>query len=222
MTLLFYECREAHQIYPWLLGLAIPIATVDVIRHNSESFNRFYVRYLGALMRETEVHDKYNGVIFYLLGTWIVLRFFPKDIAVMGLLLLSWCDTAASTFGRLYGRYTPRIRKGKSLAGSLAAATVGFCTCLYFYYFFVSSRGGIEPVFMFQGRLKLPPQLDRIGFWDVPHCELTGWPAYVVFSAVVGLIASFSEAVDLFDIDDNLTIPVLSAIGIWAFLRVFG
>lgn len=46
-------------------------------------------RYLGALMRETE-YDGWNGVIWYLLGAWIVLWFFPKDVGVMGVLLLSW------------------------------------------------------------------------------------------------------------------------------------
>lgn len=83
-------------------------------------------------MRESEVHG-YNGTIYYLLGTWIVMRFFPKDIAVMSIMLLSWCDTAASTFGRLWGRYTPRIRKGKSLAGSIAAMLVGVVTAAWFW-----------------------------------------------------------------------------------------
>jgi diacylglycerol kinase (CTP) len=37
-----------------------------------------------------------------------------------------------------------------------------------------------------------------------------------------GLVASASEVVDLFGWDDNLTIPALSGLGIWGFLKVFG
>jgi len=37
-----------------------------------------------------------------------------------------------------------------------------------------------------------------------------------------GFVASASEVVDIFGWDDNLTIPVLSGIGMWGFLKVFG
>src|SRR4051794_29038897 len=90
-----------------VLGYAlIPIASADILRFISPSFNWLYIRVLGALMRESE-YSGWNGVIWYLVGTWAVLTIFPKDIAPLSILLLSWCDTAASTFGRLYGRYTP-------------------------------------------------------------------------------------------------------------------
>ena len=48
-----------------------------------------------------------------------------QDIAIVSILLLSWSDTAASTFGRLYGRYGPMLRPGKSLIVSLAAMLTG-------------------------------------------------------------------------------------------------
>jgi diacylglycerol kinase (CTP) len=108
LTLWFYVSGvQSSAITPWLMGALIPIATTDHLRHTYPSLNRLYVRLMGAFMRETE-YDGWNGVIWYLLGAWIVLGFFPKDVGVMGVLLLSWCDTAASTFGRAYGRYTPR------------------------------------------------------------------------------------------------------------------
>ena len=141
-------------IHPWLLGALVPIATTDYLRHMFPPFNRFYIRVLGALMRESEV-DGWNGVIWYLLGAWTALRFLPKDVGVMSVLLLSWCDTAASTIGRLYGRYTPRIRRGKSLAGSAAAAVVGALTAGLFWGWVVPRYGWNED-FMFNGTLRLP------------------------------------------------------------------
>ena len=174
-------------------------------------------------MRESEVNDAYNGVIWYLLGTWVVLRFLPKDVGVMGVLLLSWCDTAASTFGRLYGRYTPRIRKGKSFAGSAAAAVVGFFTAVLWYGLVVPNYWGYDDDFMYQGSLRLPQVVtNAIGWKGEGEPTITGWIALGTMSVVTGLIASASEFVDVWGIDDNLTIPIVSGVGLWGFLKIFG
>lgn len=177
-------------------------------------------------MRESEV-DGWNGVIWYLLGAWIVLRWFPKDIGVVSVLLLSWCDTAASTFGRLWGRYTPRIRRGKSLAGSLAALVVGVGTAVLFWGAvvpFLGEPNGYdtgENTLMFQNRLTLPPQIRGFLGWTAEQASITGGLALGAMSMVAGFIASASEAIDLFGWDDNLTIPVLCGVGLWGFLKVF-
>lgn len=218
-------------ITPLLISALVPISAIDVVRHRSERLNRAYVRVVGALMRETEV-TSYNGVIWYLLGAYIVLRFFPKDIGVMGVLLLSWCDTAASTFGRLYGRYTPRLRRGKSLAGTLAAWVTGVITAALFWGVIVPRVGSFpdDPpdAFMFQGRLNLfPDGLRRLlGYASdstaTAATTISGGLALGVMSVVSGIVAAGSELIDLFGWDDNLTIPVLSGIGLWGFLKIFG
>ncbi|KAJ5266909.1 hypothetical protein N7478_009717 [Penicillium angulare] len=227
---LYSQGVQKTQITPVLLTALVPIAVTDVVRHRSEKFNKFYTRCLGALMRETEVTG-YNGVIWYLLGAYIVLRFFPKDVGVMGVLLLSWCDTAASTFGRLWGRYTPRLRQGKSLAGTMAAWFVGVATAAAFWGWFVPYMGAFpndpEGSFMFTGRLNLLPNCVRglIGWeaaTETSSSVITGPLALGAMSVVTGLIAAGSEFVDLWSWDDNFTIPVLSGLGLWGFLKVFG
>jgi diacylglycerol kinase (CTP) len=212
-------------ITPWLMTALVPIATMDYLRHRYPSLNRLYVRVMGALMRESE-YDGWNGVIWYLLGAWIVLGFFHKDVGVMGILLLSWCDTAASTVGRAYGRYTPRIRRGKSLAGSLAAFAVGVITAASFWGGLAPRTGpfvdDVDWPFMFTGTLRLPGSLrDVIGLTEA-QASITGTIALVVMSLWTGFVASASEVVDIFGWDDNLTIPVLSGLGMWGFLKIFG
>ncbi|EEP82428.1 conserved hypothetical protein [Uncinocarpus reesii 1704] len=220
------------QITPWLLTALIPIAATDFLRHRFQSVNKFYIRCLGALMRETEVSG-YNGVIWYLLGAFIVLRFFPKDVGVMGVLLLSWCDTAASTFGRLYGRYTPRIRRGKSVAGTLAACAVGVLTAAAFWGYLVPTIGYFandpDNSFMFSGTLNLIPDsvkgaLEWVGVSRAvtDKAVISGPLALGVMSLWTGVVAAGSELIDMFGWDDNLTIPVLSGVGMWGFLKVFG
>ncbi|GAB1313535.1 Diacylglycerol kinase [Madurella fahalii] len=220
---LYLSGTQTSAVCPYLMGALIPIAAVDVLRHHYAPFNRLYVKVLGALMRESEFSG-YNGVIFYLLGAWAVLYFFPKDVGVMGTLLLSWCDTAASTFGRLYGRYTPRIRRGKSLAGSLAAFIVGVGTSVYFWGWLAPTKGPFpgDENFMFTGSLGLPRVLaDAVGLAP-EKATVSGGLALGIMSVWSGFVAAASEVVDLFGWDDNLTIPVLSGLGIWGFLKFFG
>jgi diacylglycerol kinase (CTP) len=204
------------------MSALLPIAATDWLRHRYASFNRLYVRLLGALMRESE-YAGWNGVIFYLLGAWFVLFFFPKDVGVMAVLLLSWCDTAASTFGRLWGRYTPRLRRGKSLAGSLAAAITGVATSYMFYGWLTKTIGPMpgDETFMFQDSLSLPAVAANALGLTKAQATITGPLALGVMSIWAGFIASASEVVDIFGWDDNLTIPVLSGIGMWGFLKIF-
>ncbi|PHH83818.1 hypothetical protein CDD82_7 [Ophiocordyceps australis] len=216
---LYTSGTQATSVTPCLMAALVPIATTDWLRHRFAPINRLYVSLLGALMRETE-YSGWNGVIFYLAGAWIVLYFFPKDVAAVSILLLSWCDTAASTFGRLWGRYTPRLRRGKSLAGSLAAAIVGIMTCSFFYGWLVPTYGPQpgDQDFMFKGSLSLPNSVAQsVGVFG----SLTGPLALGVLSLWSGFVAAASEVVDFFGLDDNLTIPVLSGIGIWGFLKLF-
>ncbi|KAK5715879.1 Diacylglycerol kinase [Elasticomyces elasticus] len=207
-------------IHPLLLTLLIPITAVDILRFKWPRFNGIYISVLGPFMREAEAHDQFNGVISYLAGLWFTMFFCSKDVGIMSVLLLSWCDTAASTFGRAWGKFTPRIRRGKSLAGSAAAFVVGVGAAVWFWGVLApAGRGeglvgdgrGLNEGFAFQGRLVF-------GEWGV----LDGWTAVGVLAGVTGLAASVSEAVDVFGLDDNLTIPVLTGLELGAFLWAFG
>ena len=176
-------------------------------------------------MRESEV-DGWNGVISYLLGAWIVLRFVPKDVGVMSVLLLSWCDTAASTFGRLWGHRTWRVRRGKSLAGSIAALITGVITASLFWGWLAplmpASYDSGPNSFAFQGMLTLPTQVRGLLGWSEEQSSITGVVALGTMSLWAGIVASTSEAIDFFGWDDNLTIPVLCSAGLWGFLKIFG
>lgn len=206
---LYRNGTHPDDLIPPLSACLVPIASADLLRFYSPSFNALYIRVLGALMRESEVKG-WNGVVWYLVGTVAVLKFFPKDIATLSVLLLSWCDTAASTFGRLWGRYTPRIRSGKSFAGSFAAFVVGALSAGLFLGWVVPSTADRAGGVAWEGRLRLG------------SAEVTGGLAVGIMSVVTGLVASVSEMADVWGLDDNVVIPVLSAVGVWGVLKVFG
>ncbi|TQS35623.1 hypothetical protein Golomagni_03951 [Golovinomyces magnicellulatus] len=212
-------------ITPWLIRALIPITATDILRLNIESLNKIYIQILGKLMRKSE-YGCFNGVIWYLIGAWFVLTAFPKDIGLMGILLLSWCDTAASTMGRAFGKYTPSIRKGKSLAGSAAAFFIGVASAAAFWGW-LTPRSGPFPgdenfPFMFTGTLHLPATIRNKLSLTMAQASVKGLPALGIMSIWTGFVASASEAAPFFGLDDNLTIPVLSGIGMWGFLKIFG
>lgn len=48
------------------------------------------------------------------------------------------------------------------------------------------------------------------------------WMLLVVFSLLAGVVGSISELMTIQELDDNLSLPVLSAAGIWLLLKAFG
>ena len=69
-----YEPRD---VAPLLVYIFIPAFFGDVVRFAWPSVNRLWTRVMCPLMRDREKQE-WNGVIFYLLGAWTVLSFFPK------------------------------------------------------------------------------------------------------------------------------------------------
>ncbi|KAH3903117.1 probable CTP-dependent diacylglycerol kinase 1 [Saccharomycodes ludwigii] len=171
----------------------ISIFILDLIRLRVHWFNYLYCHTVGALMRKKEINS-YNGVLWYILGLIFSFSFFPKDVALISLFLLSWSDTAASTFGRKYGYLTPKLTKNKSLAGSFAAFVVGVITTATFYGYFVPHYNHVNK----PGEISWNP---RVSCLNLPSLSVLG-----------GFVAALSEGIDLFNWDDNFTIPFLSSI----------
>lgn len=194
VTLYLYTQNVDYKNVKWpLIYGFIVIGALDLLRLNWPFFNKAYCRTVGALMRQKEIHG-YNGVLWYLLGLIFSFSFFSKDVALISLFLLSWSDTAASTIGRRYGHLSPKISGNKSLAGSLAAFAVGLIVCFGFYGYFVPYYHYVNR----PGEIAWNPESSKIGLFEI--------------SWLGGLVAALSEGIDLFNWDDNFTIPFLSSI----------
>jgi diacylglycerol kinase (CTP) len=75
---------------------------------------------------------------------------------------------------------------------------------------------------MFTGTLTLPAPVRDLAGLSEAQASISGGLALAVMSLWTGFAASASEVIDVFGWDDNLTIPVLSGIGMWGFLKIFG
>lgn len=130
---------------------------------------------------------------------------FPRDIAALSIIYLSWTDPTASICGRLWGQYTPRCGN-KSLAGSTGSWITG---SLVTYFFF--------------GTWQYSHSLSTAPLYPTSYDLNTSQLPLVMLSLYGGFVAAFSEFIgDSLGLDDNLTIPVVSACMLWIPLIGFG
>lgn len=180
----------------------------------------------------------------------VSLRLFPEDIASVSIIILSWCDPCASTFGRLFGKNTPSLpsplfARRKSLAGFVAASVMGTFVAYLFWGTSIAQHGERS-----SGLSWTPGGRARFGTSLMPDEWRTGWrglsrgfastdaslgdqtralfqsqiPAIppVAMYLACGLIAGVTEALEMGGLDDNISIPILSASLIWMLLWVWG
>jgi diacylglycerol kinase (CTP) len=197
IVLFMYSSSDTIIVRNRLLYMFAIVFSAEILRFHNKKFNEMYIKVMGFMMREREKTERYNGVIFYLTGCICVLTLFPKDIAAISILILSWCDTAASFVGRRWGHYTYKFPNGKSLAGTLGAIAVGTIAAYIFWGSGLLNHDS-ENASWIEGKsgLSLP-----------------------VLIILTGIIGGVSELIDLWGLDDNLVIPLLSGIMLWILLK---
>jgi dolichol kinase len=83
--------------------------TVDLLRYFSPSFNKFFLSMLRPILREHEADSKkivFTGSTCLLFSCIVCIYFFPKEIAIMAILILTICDTTAALIGKNFGKIT--------------------------------------------------------------------------------------------------------------------
>ncbi|KAF9651016.1 hypothetical protein BDM02DRAFT_3267535 [Thelephora ganbajun] len=232
LTLYLYYSNGSPRPVVVSLGTALVavIAPADAIRLRSPRFERFYERCLGFLMRESEKKST-NGVIWYILGVVFVLVFLPLDIAVVSILILSWADTNASTFGRLWGRKTrtlPRNFLGlpfaprKSLAGFVAASLTGALTAVAFWGWFAPLVNRPEVSWTWIDGFSASSTAGDHLKQGRGSLSFGGWMGLGIIGIFAGLASGVAEALDLGSIDDNLSLPVISGTCLCGLFKLFG
>ncbi|KAL4071812.1 hypothetical protein V8B97DRAFT_2004415 [Scleroderma yunnanense] len=212
------------------LAILIPI---DILRLRYRRIERLFEKCVGIFMRDSEKKTS-NGVIWYMLGVNTVLVALPLDIAVVSVLILSWADTAASTFGRLYGSRTPRLparlpilglplAPRKSLAGFIAAAITGAVVATGFWTIVgpmrsIGSGGDASSGLSWTWERGVGSSVSDVGNANV----FGGWLGTVTIGVVVGLVTAVAEALDLGSIDDNVSLPIITGGCIWGLFKALG
>lgn len=150
-------------------------------------------------------------------------------------MILSWVDTAASVVGRLYGPLTPSLpsppfARRKSLAGFLGAFVTGTLTSSLYWSLYAgtapgpyswtgvvargngTARGSVLDYLLDHSTLQLTGQLPN------PRSTM----GLASLSVGCGLVGAIGEALDVFEWDDNMVLPILSGWGIWGMMKLLG
>lgn len=171
--------------FRFLLPITIVYGFIDWYRLRYEHLNARFCNFLPLrLILRREEKSKMTSSFYFLLGAETTLLVFSRPVTVLSLLYLSWCDPVAGIIGTHYGQRASwgKLWNGKSLIGSSAAAVMGMLITASFLL-----------VAAFEGyQIKL---LNAI-----------------IMSFLGGIIAAASELVTLENVDDNVTLPVISGI----------
>lgn len=72
-----------------------------------------------------------RGVFFYLLGIWLVVIFFPEEIAIAGIAILAFGDAVSTLVGSNFGKVRILFKPQKKIEGTLAGILAGFLGALF-------------------------------------------------------------------------------------------
>ena len=112
-----------------LLALAVLLIfmfIIEFVKYRSKFIYTFYVRYFKDMLREHE-YDKaklrINGATWVILSAIFCIIVFPKNIAITGMLMLSFADSTSALLGRLFGKkqYAPN----RSYVGTVSFFVTG-------------------------------------------------------------------------------------------------
>ena len=83
--------------------------------------------------REKDLKDfPGKGIIFYLIGVFLTLSFFPLDIAMPSILVLAFGDSVSHLFGATYGKIKHPFTDKKFLEGMIMGFIAAFIGAKFF------------------------------------------------------------------------------------------
>ncbi len=142
--------EHKRQLFHILLGVFIAaLLAYDFIDENLLLFAIILGIVISYLSRKTRIPviysllemferkkelDKFpgKGIIFYLIGVYISLLLFSKDIALASVMVLAFGDSISHLFGLHYGKIRHPLSKAKFLEGTIAGFIAGFLGALIF------------------------------------------------------------------------------------------
>ncbi|MCX7877815.1 MAG: hypothetical protein N2510_04140 [Ignavibacteria bacterium] len=135
-----YYFLDKNIILAVLLSLLVGLIVVEILKYRSEIIYSLYIKYFGSMLRGHE----YDRGKFRLNGaSWVIISFlfciilFPKLIAIVSMLILSFADSTSAIAGILFGKrkYAPNRTYLGTVVFFLTGALVVIFSPKYFYSF---------------------------------------------------------------------------------------
>lgn len=115
-----YTFLEKREMLVITFLLAFFLLLIDVLRTESKLIRNFFNKFFAVISRKNEIDGKFYGSTYFMIGTFLTILLFEKQIAIFALLVLIISDTCASLFGKAIR--SRKIYQDKTLAGFLSFA----------------------------------------------------------------------------------------------------
>ncbi|MBV6492348.1 MAG: hypothetical protein LDLANPLL_00341 [Turneriella sp.] len=162
---------------------------IEFLRFRFKYWQDLFLKVVGPMLKGKEA-EKMHGSVPYMLAICLVVGFFPREIAIVSLLFLTFGDPTAALVGGKFG--TIRFYNGKSLQGTLGGIAGAFVAG--FIFLLIISLAQVSSPYL---------------LWDTHGIRLENWITLAVGS-IVALLVEFISHEGFFD--DNLTIPLISSL----------
>jgi len=131
-----------------ILGAVLCLFLIfDIGRMRNITIRKFFEKYFDWMLRVKEKKGGFTGATWVMIASVVVIGVFPKDIAILALLFMSFGDSFAAIFGIGLGK----IKLGnKTLEGSLACLIACLIIGLFFpdINIFIKLGGAITATFI--------------------------------------------------------------------------
>lgn len=196
---LYYYGVDHRSVFWFLLLPLVAYGSWDWYRLQDPDRNKQFCATFPhpLILRKGERTHRLTSSTFYLMGVEVVLLLFSRPVMALSLLYLAWADPVAAIVGKIWQAQKRRNRlgwlnfafgNGKTLMGSIGAAMTGFLITIIFLILTVYPSS-------------LP---NTLNLWF--------WARLTLTSVAGGIIAAVAEAITIRNWDDNLTMPIASAL----------
>jgi len=125
---LFLFYNDKHFVLMILAPLSISFIFLDFLRLKTKIIAKLYNQYFSIITRDFESH-RLTGASYVFFASCIVIYFYPPNIAIPALLIMSISDSMAAIVGEKYGKI--KIFN-KTLEGSIAFFLSSICIIIFF------------------------------------------------------------------------------------------
>jgi dolichol kinase len=126
-----------------ILGTITAFVTFfDFYRLRHPHFNRRVVKDFALFIRDVDVNSL-STMTYFLVSSWLTIFLFPRQVAILAILFLTFGDPIASFVGIKFGK--TRLHWGKSIEGSLAC----YATCFLISMIYLGSAATQRPLSVF-------------------------------------------------------------------------
>lgn len=126
---LFYFFYDKKITTMLLIIFLIVIVLIDMLRIKNNYFGSLFKKILGSFVRDYE-NDDFMSATYLVASSFLTVVLFDKYTAILSLLILSICDSAAAIAGMRFGKI--KVYNHKTIEGTLAFILSGLFVLIFY------------------------------------------------------------------------------------------